>query len=138
MAAKVAEINAEKNDGIYLTAIPADQYFNDMNSVVNNYNLYVFYGFTEIATNPNPRGDYALDVTIAFDVCFSEPEGGAVSENMILRYTRAMAEIITANASRNASIGSIEVQLFAPVSVQDNQSSARMKIGGISIKGTIG
>jgi hypothetical protein len=138
LGTKLAEINAEKSDSIVLADFTSDQYFSDMNAKVSNYSKFIFYGFTDILTIPNPRGGFALDVTIAFDIVFSEPEGGTISENMIIRYTRALAEIVSENATRNPQIQDVEVQLFAPASFADNATSDRMKIGGIQIKGTIG
>lgn len=137
MAAKIAEINAEKGDSL-LTDFTADQYFSDMNQRIDNYDRFIFYGFPDIQTINNGRGPSALEVTMAFDIVVAEPEGGTISENIVMRYTRAMVEIVEANSRSNPQIGDVSVEQFAPVSLNDNQLSARMKIGGISIKGTIG
>lgn len=137
LAAKLAEINAEKADGITLTDFIAAQYTSDMNEKVMNYSEFVFYGFPEILTIPNPRGGFALDITMSFEVVFCAPDGGTVAENKILRYTRAMAEIVTESLRGNCIASDVTVEILAPVSLAENLRSQWTKIGGIQIRGTI-
>jgi hypothetical protein len=138
LAAKIAQINLEKNDGITLTDFIPDQYTNDMGRAVMNYSQFVFYGFPEILTIPNPRGDFAMDITMSFEIVLAAPEAGIVAENKILRYTRAFAEIITESLRGNYIASDVTVEILAPISLAENLGSQWSKIGGIQVRGTIG
>ncbi len=138
LSAKIAAINAEKNDGITLETFDSAQYVDDMNGEVVNYASFIFYGFPEVSTIMNPNGDFALEVTMSFEIVFQGTEIGPVVSKKILRYSRALAEIICENIRENAQIQSVSVELLSPVTFIQNQNSSRTKIGGIQIKGTIG
>lgn len=136
LAAKVSEINSEKNDGITIVDIPAAQYFNDLNAAVVNYHTFIFYGFPEIKTTDRRGTSFSLEITMSVEVVISESEGGTETENKIMRYTRALAEII-AESAKHPQISELEIELFAPISLQLNLGSPVTKAGGINIKGAV-
>ncbi len=136
-AAKIAEINAEKSDAITLQDIPSAQYFSDLNESVVNFNEFIHYEFGEIQTITQPRMPAAMVVEMAVAVVVTDPQSGLSAENKALRYTRALAEIIMANASKNPQIGGVEIEVFAPISPKENLLSGSTKVGGIIIKGVL-
>lgn len=138
LSAKITALNAEKNDGITLETFTNAQYIDDMNGEVVNFASFIFYGFPEVVTNMNQNGDFALDVTMSFEVVFQGTEVGPVVSKKILRYSRALAEIVCENIRKNSQIQSVSVEVLAPVTFIQNANSSRSKIGGIQIKGTIG
>lgn len=142
MAAKITAINTEKGavsgDLDYLTDFTSDQYIADMNEKVMNYESFVFYSWPSVVTTESFAGKYSLEVTMAFEVVFTDMEGGEIANNKILRYTRAMAEIVIEYANKRSSqISNLELSILAPTPIQLNQETPVWKVGGISIKGVI-
>lgn len=137
LSAKVTAINAEKADSITLSSFVADQYTSDMNEKVLNYEEFIYYGFPEILTNANAGMGFSQEITMSFEVVIADPNGGTLAETKLMRYTRALFEIIEENMQANPQIGDIEIEVFSPVTLTDNQGSPLSKVGGISIKGTL-
>ena len=135
--AKIAEINTEKSDTIVLGEFTDAQFTSDLNEKVMNYASFIDYGFTDTVAESNGYGSFSLEITMFFAVVFSEPNGGALSETKIMRYTRALQEVAFADVGAESRIQGIEIQPFAPADMIDNLASSVVKVGGIQIKGTI-
>lgn len=133
---KIAEISTEKGDSITLDTFSDEQYVNDLNSKVMNYDEFVFYSFGNVSTIPNYK-KYALEAVLNFEVVFVDRQGGALAESKLLRYTRAMADLVYENIEEIAVVGEIEVELFTPVTVQESLDSPVLRVAGIGIRGTI-
>ena len=138
LAAKLAEINAEKADSLTLEVFDNDQYAGSLSEKVMNYADFVLYGFPEIQTIQQPdSGDFAIEIQMTFDIWIADTDGGIVAENKVLRYTRAFSEIIAENIRKNPIIGDVQLEIFSPLPLSLSQFSAIMRVGGVQIKGTI-
>jgi hypothetical protein len=129
LSAKLLSISNEKNDGITLEAPNADAWFDSANDRVFNYNPFVYFGISDC--KPFSVGNVSSrEVTLFFEICFTD-SGNFASTKKVLRYTRALREIIEENYKKFAQAGTLKIEQMVPVTV-DNQS-ARYKIGGIYI-----
>lgn len=138
IAAKLAEITAEKADGIILEGLSNDQYASSLSQKVMNFNTFLLYHFPDIRTIQAPDSKtFSLEVTMTLDIWTADPEGGDVAENKIMRYTRAISEIITENIDKNPMIRSIEIEVFSPLPLILSQNSQLMRVGGVQLKGFI-
>lgn len=135
--AKITQINTEKSDDITLESFELAQYVNDMNDKVMNYDSFILYGLLDITSILNAGAPAGLDVTMSFEIAFTNLNDSLLAETRIMRYTRALSEVVEENSSNNSQIGSIEVSQYAPITLALNKNSPVMKVGGISIKGTI-
>lgn len=139
LAAKLAAITAEKADSIPIPNLSEDQYAGSLSDKVMNFSTFILYHFPEITLNHQPRGSsFALNITMTLDIWVSDSEGGIVAENKVLRYTRAISEIIAENATKDPVIGGVELEIFSPAFLSLSQNSQLMRVGGVQIKGAIG
>lgn len=137
MAAKVAEINAEKADSITLEDISADQYLSGWNEKVATYDIFILYGFPEITALQTVGSDTALEITMSVEIVI--PEGNTAdnsTETKVMRYTRALAEIAAAVATERAEISDLEIAPYSPIQLAA-QDGSLLRMAGIEIKGTI-
>lgn len=136
LTAKLAEIQAEKGDGLDLTTFEDAQYVGDMNEKVMNFERYIYYALT-IGDQETNGHQTSLDIEMSIEVVFANQEGGQEVENSLLRYTRAISEIILENSVGRASIGGIEVKRFFPVSGNNTITQTLVHVGSVEITGTI-
>jgi len=138
LGAKITAINTEKADTITLETFVNNQYVNDMNEKVMNYNEFIFYGFPDISSIANAGYGTAQDITMSFEVVIADSEGGSVAESKIMRYTRALSEVIEDNMNKHPQISDLEYATYSPVTMALNTGTPLVKVGGISLKGSIG
>ena len=136
MAAKVAEINTEKDDSL-LIEIPEAQYFQDFNEKIVNFTDFMYFGFLPFDPGISSGNSLAQPVSMFFLSMISDHEGGTVGENKLLRYTRAMTEIFQANALANSHISDLEITILPPDLVQIRPGPDWYKAGGVYVKGTV-
>lgn len=136
LTAKLAEITTEKGDSLVLATFSDEQWTNDYNKKVLNYESFVLYSM-EIS-NPETVGNAAnIEIKLFIEIVFANREGGIEVENRILRYTRAMMEIVLENSRKNASISGVTIREFVPVPIKISVNSPVMKTGAVEITGTI-
>ncbi|MGY5854061.1 MAG: hypothetical protein RTU92_10875 [Candidatus Thorarchaeota archaeon] len=139
LAAKLAEIDAEKADGITLEVPASDQYFNSTDDEVVNQSLVVYYGLTD--GNPNSIGSATAEdnrymFLIFLDELNLQP---GIVRRKILRYIRAFKEIFEENFDRFPFLSLMKVQTIAPNSASwdENETSPVYKVGGVYIETSI-
>lgn len=131
---KITALNTEKGDS-ELTTFTNEQYINDLNKKVMNYSQFIYYTFDEINAIQN-NSQYEIDATLDFMVVFVEREGGTLAETKLLRYTRALTEVVLENID-TLRTQDIEVSIFAPVDAIDSMTNAYLRVAGIKIKGIL-
>lgn len=136
MAAKAAEINAEKGDSL-LSDIPSDQYVRNYNDTVLNFDLVLYYKIARIETGESRAGGTDLSVSVVFAVVFSNQDDWDAAESKILRYTRAMLEIFTESGYKNSQISDLRIEPFEPDMVQLSENSPVFQAGGVQVTGVI-
>jgi len=135
----ITAISVEKADSIPLASFVDAQYTGDLNEKVMNYETFVYYYFPQIETIENAGAGGAMDIAMAFDIVFTQIEGGTLAETQLMRYTRALKDVIeNKSANMRADVGDISVQEFAPTVIMANKTSQWIKVAGVTIKGTIG
>lgn len=134
LPAKIAAINAEKNDDYILTDIDVSNYYNDITDQVSNISPFIYYGLSgvEVATNGAAS---RLDVTMFVSIVFDNSNKPGV-ENLMLRYTRCLREIIQENYKKKAAASPLKVDEFVPANFSLNKGSD-FKIGGIHVTATL-
>ena len=136
LAAKIAEISAEKNDTIVIEP-PKDKHFiHTINDQALNFDPFIHYGFSNISAVGNGIA-VKYTPTMFFAFYFIDTGKGDIAEKKLLRYTRAMTEIATSKSTENSMISALEVVPLPPALVAlSEQDGAELKVGGIEITGS--
>ena len=131
---KLADINQEKGDGVYLRNIPTTSYYNDAHDNNITDKAYIYYGFVPII--PDDKGvPNAVNVTMFISVVFDNTNKKN-TETMVLRYTRALKEVIEDNYKKFPSTSRLSVIQFVPEDFENNKG-AEFKIGGVQVSASI-
>jgi len=136
LAAKVVEINTDKGDTL-LTDIASDKYFSDFYQKESTGSKFIFFGIEQ----PEAQSigvDSAETWTIFYKIFIEQQNNLSTIRSSVLRYTRALKEIINENSSliaRHCSKG--EISNLTPENVEDINNNTPFKMGGIEFKVTL-
>lgn len=137
LPAKLTEINTEKGDSL-LTNISNSNYLNDFYQSELTPSLFIHYGISDPETI-SVGSDFAINWTVYFDVYLNDQNNLSTVRKRIIRYTRALYEVIQENYSVLSRYCSIpEIANVEPQDVQDIVNDTPYKTGGIKIKVSIG
>ncbi len=133
---KLTEISTEKADGIILTAPVDKDYFNTTDDVVNNRKLSFQYGVIDgdvvsIGSSTSEENRYLFLIYLD-----EQNKNSGVVRKMLLRYIRALKEVIEENFKYFIPCGSdLKIQTVAPTSASwsENERSPVYKVGGIYV-----
>lgn len=93
--AKLAEIDAEKADGITLASIPEEAYFFEyLGTEVANFDPFVLYGVADMpVSGASPGPGTVVRVIASISVILTDDGNDLFIVNRLLRYQRALKEI---------------------------------------------
>ncbi len=131
---KIAEITAEKADGIVLTVPANTDYINTTDDEVNNTDLIVHYGITDgvpLSIGSNTAEDNRYVFNIYLDELNQQP---GIVRKKLFRYIRALKEIFEENFKKFSYLSSMKVETIAPGMWQKNEQSPIYKVGGVYIE----
>ncbi len=133
---KMTEIDGLKNDGLTMRQVNSLAYaFQGMNEKVMNFNPYIVYGVESIDTIESIGGS-AIDVTSSVVLVLSE-SGVANIDRLMIRYSRALKEVIEENYQSVGKGIKMTVNQFMPISFKLNSDDTVYKAVGININATI-
>jgi hypothetical protein len=134
--AKIDELNAEKADSITLAKPDASHFIHKVNDQALAFDPFIHYGFSDIKAD-SQAASVQWTPRMFFAFYFIDRDGG-VAENKLLRYTRAMTEIIAANVTNNAMISTVKIIPLPPAIVSfGDLDGADYQAGGIEIEGSL-
>jgi len=136
LPAKITAINAQKADGIVLEQIANANYYNVINEQVEGVSPFIYYGFSSIGSESIGSNKTKLTPTIFFEVAFSNDYRDQDAYWKVLRYTRAMQEVMQDNFFRIRSSENLRIEPFTPADIHKNDG-ADLKIGGIQVTTTM-
>lgn len=136
---KLAEIDAEKSDGIVLRVPLDSEYFNNTSDRVNNDIMSVMYGIVDGITN-SIGSSFAQENRYIFLVYLNDlnsPEGE--TRIRLLRYIRALTEIFNENFRTFQCVSAMKIESISPNQIgwEENEDSPLFKVGGVYIEATI-
>lgn len=134
LPAKLIEINAEKSDGITTENVARENWYDSPTDEVFNRNIYAVYGFDSI-TGLSP-GRKAATIKWTFEIALTDEQDTKAGRRKAMRYARALKEIFELNAFRFSYLSAFEIQIFAPVGIQDIKGT-KLKVSGIQITTTM-
>ncbi len=133
LPAKITEINTEKGDAL-LEQIPNKDYYSDFYQEELTASLFIHYGIAESQVQ-SVRGDFATTWNIFYNVLVEQQNDLSNIRKKILRYTRALQEVITDNADKiSRYTTSPEILSIAPEDLTDITNQTPFKMGGIIIR----
>lgn len=136
LPAKLLEINTEKGDTL-LVNISNENYLNDFYQAELTPSLFIFYGIKSPEVQSS-GSSFATSYTIFYNVFVSQENNLNPIRSMILRYSRALSEIIEENSDLISRVCSVpQVIALTPEDVDDIISQTPFKMGGINLKITI-
>jgi len=135
LPAKIAEINAEKADGLTLNAVDSSNFIDNLDDEILNADPVVYYGLAGIESTPLGPST-GRKIGVFFDVIWINDFTQRNLTRKALRYSRALREIIEKNF-KNRKAGDLWVESMTPTDVKLNDDETYYKIGGIVVSGTI-
>ena len=133
MNTKLAEITAEKNDGITLSDIPDAAYYFNHIPKNNNRSSFVVYGITntEILDNAGMGvlKRYSIDIEIALSGLTNK--GIETLERSLMRYTRAIEEVLAENWSNKTLYGTLELTQIPSQTFALEVSGELLRVAGV-------
>lgn len=133
LPAKIAEINLEKGDSA-LEVIPNGDYFDSIMQQVLNVNEFIYYPIVSIETVAN-GATTSLTVTLQISAIFNNRNCDNTMQK-VLRYSRALREVVQGDFKLSGSASRLKVTEFAPQDIILNDGSD-FKMGGINLTSTI-
>lgn len=134
LANKIAAINTEKNDDYELVAVDNADYYNDLSSQILNASPFMYYTPMNIETSSN-GAHTSIEVTLLLVVAFNNVNAGGTI-NKVLRYSRALREIVQENYKQSASASRLLIEELVPSNVSIIEGEVH-KMGGIELKATL-
>jgi len=134
---KIAEINTEKNDSITLLTIDSNAYCQQsMDQVIMNYDPYIYYGITDIRSiglGPQTANTYRIVIAIIV----ADAEGDTLIARRLLRYQRALSEVIENKSSTFASYKKTNISSLVPIAFQIQDETRSYRAIGVELETTI-
>lgn len=136
LADKLIEITADKGDSLEIP-MPEDHHFiHTVNDQAISFNRFIHYGFSNIEAVGNGAA-ISYTPTLFFAFYFQDLGKGNVAEQKLLRYTRAMTEVVMEQSTKNAIISALKVEPLPPAIVAlADQDGSEWKVGAIEITGS--
>lgn len=134
LTAKLAQIDADKNDGLILDPIPVANYFATFEEEINNVDEFIMYGYD--TTTADGIGPATIqDFVFMIFVFFSTMNNEIVNENRkkSFRYSRAIKEIIQSHYGDIGNTSTLKITEVEPADFQLNENSPLLKIAGLQI-----
>jgi hypothetical protein len=141
---EITKINLEKDDDFSILDIAPENYYNDISDQVLNVSPFIYYGFVSLdssTTGTKTQTTITMFISVVFDnsnTYYANDYGtyGSETETKVLRYTRALKEVIQNNYKKFAWASPLSVTEFTPQDFELNKGSD-FKVGGIHVTGTI-
>lgn len=139
---KISEIQAEKDSllGAGNFAVPLiddEAWFDSLDDKAVNFDPYVYYGVNDQNVIELSSAD-ASEISIFFTVVLHYNGDDASMFRKMLRYIRAMQEVVTANYDAISCASSLTVATITPTDMKDLDGDTFHKIGGVVINTAIG
>lgn len=139
---KLNEIKVEKDallgSGNFAVPLIEDNaWFDSLDEKTANFDPYVYYGVNDNSVIELASAE-SSQLTIFFTVVLHYNGDDANMYKKMLRYIRALQEIVAENFDRIPEASSLRVTAVNPQDLQDLDESTFHKIGGISIQTAIG
>lgn len=137
LTAKLAALDAEKNDGITLPTVENGAYFlQGYHEGMANFNQFIVYGVEKIdstSVNALAAKSFSLYVELAMT------DQGMNNENMkkLLRYGRALEEIVNENFDKILGNTRFQTSLLEPAAFEDVKGGVFLKSVGVRITASI-
>ena len=137
---KISAINTEKNDSTSLDTIDSSAYFfQSLDGKQINYDPVIIYGISGF--DPSPDGAWGFTpIHVDIDIAVVKADNGEDLNisNRMLRYQRALREVIEDNFFNLDSKVKLSVQNQIPVNLALLNSSYTHKGIGITVKALMG
>lgn len=134
---KLSAIDSEKADSITLKQIDSSAYIlQTMDGTIPNYDPYVFYGIQDIEST-SIQGASASRYTIVVAIILADPLRDTSIAKRMLRYQRALSEVIHDKYAEIGSSLKAKIQNLVPIALTDMDSANAFRGIGVSIEITI-
>lgn len=133
LSAKIAQINAEKNDDIVLATIPEAQYIFEMltDEILNYKGYMVIYGIQDTPVREQSDGNTIEDIVVSVQIGTFDNGEKDRSKTMykLLRYRRALKEIFLENSDVFRGYAKSKVKSLKPDAFPINNKYVLITIG---------
>lgn len=133
LTAKIAAINAEKNDDTNIVDFDSDAWiFQSLNAKAKNYENFVFYYIDDLISDskgPNVAEEYSIEVDLF--ICDKSEDDIYYK---VLRYWRALKEASQMIWNEVDPSVKVEVESLNPITVQLLDSDNIHKVIGVKLK----
>lgn len=138
---KINEIQAEKQSllgsaNFVVPTIHEGAWFDSLDQKVSNFDPYVYYGVNDKTVIELASAEGA-ELTIFFTVVLHYDGDDVAMYRKMLRYIRALQEVISANFDAIPEVARLTVRTISPADLKDLDESTFHKIGGVAISTAI-
>lgn len=131
--AKLALIDAEKNDGITLKQLDTSaSYFQTLNNSTINYNPFLLYGLSS-SEIIGKQGNNIKKLKIYFLIVYSDADNNNTTTSIMYRYQRALEESIQDNCFALESVNKMVISSIDLVDFKNINTNKIDKAIGITI-----
>lgn len=143
MAAKLLELDSEKNDGITLACPPADAegyHFQDLNGRQVNADPFVLVTFNGLAGNPEESWPSATKTRaqVCVAIAWSDQGEDLSGSRRTLRYLRALTELVEEAFDSAPQAGKLVIEDQNVIPVQLLNSVQNHRATGVLIRADLG
>lgn len=140
--AKIADISAEKASEANTLATPLLDtvegiFFHTWDDKILNHSPAILYGLRSSEVDGSGLSNAAEKVTIFIEVYYTNPMNeisDAAGTRRMLRYMRALKEVLQENFDNNELRSKIKIKTFTPMSFRLDESSDDIKVGGVEVE----
>jgi hypothetical protein len=138
---KISEIQAEKatllgDQNFVVPLINDGAWFDTLDEKTANFDPYIYYGLNDNTVIELASAE-SSELAIFFTVVMHYNGNDATMYRKMLRYIRALQEVVSANFDRIPEVARFQVRTVAPNDLRDLDTSEFHKIGGIVINTAI-
>lgn len=140
--AKIDQIQAEKDvvlgaNNFTIEKINSNAWFDRLDDRVTNYSPFMYYNINQIET-VSEYGATIKTASLYFLVVISlENENKNINAKM-LRYVRALEEVINENTGKIKKLTKLRVKLISPIDLRDQDTSIFHKASGVTLEFSLG
>lgn len=137
---KLSALDTEKNDGITLAPIASTAYFFQILSTeIINYDPFLFYRIERIGGGENLYSAVDRNFEMQVMVILSDSGNDLDVMRRMLRYQRALIELVESNFANISRVGAIKVSGLAPFPVEGIANRAGIsQVVGVTLEVHIG
>lgn len=133
---KLTAIDSEKGNDFETPHLSNDAYFDDLDEDVSNFQTYCYFGINNNALIEGGN-TFGEDYNVFFTIVRAYEGNDGKQNRKMLRYIRALKEIVAENFDKYSAASLLEVIAMNPTNMKDVDNDTFHKLAGVVIRTAI-